>query len=371
LTATYSTVLDLCKFIQIESRVPDPRTTGDRNIELLGNVVTASTRFFTDYSYVIDGGYTFSYGTTATTTTSSLTEGTHYTLDKDLGEFNLTGAGIALTGLDGTNNIYGKYSFCEIQLTNSQLQATLNRAEAYLDSETNNHWANGTDDTPNYNQVTNEKHRGKGRFDRDYFLHNYPIPDVFTINTSAITSDDTSIFVSDTTGFPSSGSIAIDGDRIEYTGKTTTSLTGCSGVSEHITTALTVTPYVFEISATDAGIEPSWTILKPNVEYDLDYTTGRVHVYRDDFVLDTYTSNNPKKIPDRFRATYISGNTTIPDDIKNICLAISARDGVIKSALRRHYAGGKSGYDDATFSFDDAWIEKQLMDNRNYRSENI
>jgi len=371
-TATYATVLDLCKFMQIESRVPDPRTTGDRVKENLGSVTTSTTRLFTDYAFVIDGSYTFYYGATETASTNSaLTEGTHYTLDKDLGEVQLTDAGTALTGLSGDNNIYGKYSFSEVELTSSQMQDALNRAQAHLDDETNNHWATGTDATPDYNQATNEKHRGKGRFDRNYFTKNYPIPDVSTYNTSEITADDEIIYVNSTNGFPSSGYIAIDGDKITYTGKTTTSFTGCSDITAHSSTALTVTPHVFEISTTEAGSTPSWTVLRPETEYDLDYDSGRVHVYRDDFVLDTYTSNNPPQIPYRFKATYQWGNTTIPDDVKQLCLAIAARDGPIKATLRRNYTGGKTGYDQQTTTFDDEWINKKIIDYRNNKSENI
>ena len=188
MTATYATVKELAQFMNIEGVIPGRKGVGsDRIKETIGTGDASTTRFFTDNAFVISDTYSLVYGATEAAATSALTETTHYTMNKDDGIVTLTGAGVTLIS---TNIIYGAYSYCNIGITDTQLQAALDRAEVYIDEMTNNHWATGTDATPNYNQVTDEKHDGKGKYDRDYYTDKYPLPNVSTLVNGAITADD-------------------------------------------------------------------------------------------------------------------------------------------------------------------------------------
>lgn len=66
--------------------------------------------------------------------------------------------------------------------------------------------------------------------------------------TSAVTGGDTTVNVKDTTDFPASGTAVVfdttnDKDQFTYTGKTATTLTGCSGVLSH-TNGATIIPLI-------------------------------------------------------------------------------------------------------------------------------
>ena len=62
-----------------------------------------------------------------------------------------------------------------------------------------------------------------------------------------------------TDGFPSSGYVLIEDDKIIYTGKTDTTFTGCTSVEAH-DDALAVKAYVVEISTTEPGGDISWDV---------------------------------------------------------------------------------------------------------------
>jgi hypothetical protein len=305
MTATYATPLELARFLNIEQTVPAKVPGATKTNELVGAGDGSTLSFDLDYSFIIAGSYTIYYGANADSITA-LTEVTHYTLDKDLGRITLTTAGRTLVS---TNNIYAKYSYTQSGngvegISNTQLQEVLDRAQAEIDKATSTHFATGTDATPDYNQVTNEKHSGRGRYLRSYYLKEYPLPDVSTTLDGDVAIDDDTITVASTNGFPSSGTIGIETDKITYTGKTSTTFTGCSGVESAHTSETEVYPFVFEYSATGEGSAPTWVVLNPANEFDLDFTSGRLYLSNDS-INDCYfpTRYPPSGIPNRFRAT--------------------------------------------------------------------
>lgn len=72
---------------------------------------------------------------------------------------------------------------------------------------------------------------------------------VGSYNTTAVAVGDTSIILDDASGFPSSGSIEIDGDLATYSGKSTNTLTGVSGITSSHVVGSAVHTWV-QISAT-------------------------------------------------------------------------------------------------------------------------
>lgn len=375
-TTDYVTTQDLARFINIEGVIPDRTIVGeDRTRELIGTGNSSTTGFYVDNAGVLADTYTVYYGTSEASA-SALTETTHYTLDKDAGKVTLTATGLTTVG---TANLYGAYSYVKMshgtRLTDTQLQEAIDMATNEFESKTNGRWTDGTATTPNYAKVTDEKHKGQGNFKRHYFLDNYPLPDISTTLNGDLTAAGTAIPVVATSGFPATGTIGIETEKIAYTGKSTTTFTGCSRGSGNTTAAthsdgISVYPFVFEISVTESGSSPSWTMLNPDSEYDLDLNSGRVHVYRDDIVLEQYISAvPPRDVPNRFRASYVWGINSIPDEVK-MCVLMMASKNLIHTAFRRTQIDGVDS--NARLPDVDAeWISGIIQDNLNYRVKTI
>ena len=241
--------------------------------------------------------------------------------------------------------------------TDTQLQEALNRAEIIINRRTDTVFVDGTGATPTYTQVTNEKHRGKGTFNRDYYTGKFPLPNVSTNLNGAVAVDDTTITVDSTDGFPSSGIIGIGNDKVSYAGKTDTTFTTCTNVNNIHLDAVAVKPYVIEISGSESGSEPTWSILTEGKEFDIDIESGRFYIYQNSLVLDAYAYNNPPKIPNRARLTYIHGTSTIPLDIEKVCLMVASND-LMKSAVRSATINGMNDFNPAMINVDEEEIER-------------
>jgi len=363
----YATTEELNEFMGLEGQVPDRTKVGeDRSLEVVGTGDNSKTRFYTDRAAIIADSYTFYYGTTESTAlTQPLTETTHYELDKDDGILDLTGTGVTLVG---TASIYGSYQFNLVGIPDSRLSTAISQAESYINKECNTSFTDGTQATPSYTQVTNEKHTGQGRFQRDYFLENYPLPDVSCITTELVGTGSASIAVDSTNGFLSSGVLGDGTNKITYTGKSGSAFTGVSNITSTINSGSTLTPYIFEISTTDSGTEPSWTVLNKDSDYDLDLVTGKVHIYRDDIELSILQSQNPPNlIPNRFRATYLAGSSTVPTNIKKATLMLASQD-LLHMAVRKAHTSGMNNFEPGMIDVDKDWVEK-ILDR--YRSVQI
>ena len=363
MTTHYATTLELARFLNIEGTIPSRSAGATRSNENVGTITSGTTTYYLDHAYILDGSYTIYADST------ELTENTDYTLDKDTGTITLING--ADTTYDG-QTLYAKYSFCLLQITDTQLAQIIVEAEKKIDRMTNNHWADGTQSTPDYIQVTNEKHDGKGKYDRTYYLNYFPLPDVSTTLTSDVSISDTTINVSSTDGFPSSGYINIGTDKISYTGKTATSFTGCSGIDSTHSSGDSVYPFVFEISTTSEGSDPTWEVLERDVDYDIDLKTGRVYVYNDYYMFDTpsYVTYPPRLVPNRFRASYIWGNSEIPDSIKQLTLMMAARD-LIKSNAGRQLIDGRSIGNINDYNIFDEDVENLLNEYTNHKASNV
>lgn len=370
MTATYATTTELCSYMGLLGEIPslDASTPELRVKEEVGTGDDSTTIFFLDKSRILADSYTIYYGANNTTSTT-LTETTHYTLDINTGQLTLTDAGVTLVG---TDTIYSTYSFSIIAIKNSEYQTALDRAQSEIDKSTETHFATITDATPDWVVYTNEKQRGKGRFDKDYYIDFPPIPNVSTTLDEAVTSGDVTITVVSTNGFPSSGIIGISDSKITYTGKTATTFTGCTGVDEDIDDATYVYPYVFEASNTDQGNEPEYTVLAPGIDYDVDLTSGRVYLYNEQFLLDITTLNAApnRLVPDRFRASYIQGMESIPADINRLCLMIAAKD-LMHMAVRKAHTSGKNNFEPDLIEVDEQWIKDTVLEYQVYGSDNV
>lgn len=362
---SYGTTLQLARFMGIEGTIPDRNVTGSSRIkETVGTGDNSTLVFYLDYAFVLADSYILYYGSTEAGATA-LTETTHYTLDKDDGKVTLTTAGRTLVS---TNNIYAEYSYCVAGLTDTQLSDALGRAEKQIDSWTNNHFVDGTGATPDWNQHLDEVQDGQGAFINNYFtLQNYPLPDVSTLVNGAITANDATITVDSTAGFPSSGYILIDSDKIAYTGKTTTTFTGCTSVEAHNDNS-TIKPYVVEISTTEPGGTITWDVLGEGTEFELDKNTGRIHIYQSGLSYNgTYIDVEQyplKGVASRLRASYISGFETIPTEIVKATLMLASKD-LMSLAVRKSHVTGLNGFNPTLIDVDNEEILKTISAYRN------
>lgn len=248
--------------------------------------------------------------------------------------------------------------------TETQLQASLDYAQDELDNELGTHFATGTDDTPDYIQVTNEKHRGLGATNKDYFLDFGPIPDFSATLSGDIAIGVTTITVDSTNGFPATGVIGIGSEKITYSAKDETTFTVTATTVAH-TTSEEVLPYVFEISTTCSGSAPTWGVLTPSDQYDLDFKPNRVYVYTDDVSTSSYSYSSAPRIPNRFRSTYVYGHDTIPRDFKKLHLMVSAQD-LMHNTVRKAHTSGMNDFKPSLVNVDQQEIEK--IKNRYYQT---
>lgn len=363
----YASNLELSRFMSLVDTVPN-HETGSK-YEEVGTGDNSETVFWLDKKGVISGTYNIYYGA-STASVTELTESTHYSLDLETSKLTLTAAGVTAVG---TNKIYADYYYNYQEFTDQQVTDAITRAEQVVDHITNNHFCDGTDTTPNWSQHTDEYHDGRGCFERDYFLKHYPIADLSTTVNGAITADDATITVTSTQGFPSSGYILIEDDKIAYTGKTATTFTGCTSVSAH-DDGTTVKGYVVESSTTESGGEISWDVLEEGTEFELDRSTGRLHIYAGGtYQYGRYYSDlnsPPDQVPHRVRVNYSSGTSSIPDDVKKATLMIASQD-LMKAVVRKAHAQGLNNYNPSLIEVDQAELDKLIAHYRNDMSARI
>lgn len=254
----------------------------------------------------------------------TLTLDTHYTINQQ-GIISINATGATLVGV---NLVYADYSYFIEGYEESMVQRVLDVSARHVEDYCENSWRDGSVATPNYGVTLNLNLTGRGLNNRYYFLPERPLPDVSTTLDGSVSSGATTLTVVSTDNFPSSGVLEVDGLKLEYTGKTATTFTGVTGVIRDIATSLTIVPYCFEASNTPDGFEPQWSVLKQNSDYYFDKATGRVYLSKTTPYAGTdlyYDLAPPKGVPNRFRASFIYGASTVPEPITQATIMIAQR----------------------------------------------
>jgi hypothetical protein len=220
--------------------------------------------------------------------------------------------------------------------------------------------------------VSEEKQDGKGNFELDYYSRKYPIANVATTVNGAISADDGTITVVSTNGFPSSGSISINADRIDYTGKTATTFTGCTSVEAH-DDASVVNSWVVEISNTAEGSDPAWTPITLNTDYDIKHDDGRIRLMSDDLLNDTTTAVGevPQRlVPNRFRISYSHGTTPIDADVTHLTILVAAKK-LFNAQILNSLSRGTNGFKADAIDDINKEIEKLVIAKKSFLMDNI
>ena len=190
---------------------------------------------------------------------------------------------------------------------------------------------------------------------------------IYTVNTfgisettlsNNISSTDTTINVASTSGFPSVGKIQIDSEIINYTGKTSTSLTGCTRGADSTTAA----SHSSGVTVYQAPVNNGTNVLKRTARYG-GFTDKTISGYTDNVYDKTDTNGNGTcdsgetweddvdcdGIPDTYFAATSEGGD-IQDKIEDAVSAIlkSSASGTSVSVLSTS-AGGEGAIYQAYF----------------------
>jgi hypothetical protein len=353
----YATTEELNYFCGMNGEIPElPITNNEDSLENVGTGDNNTIRFFLDKTHVIADTYDLFAGTSVNhALNNELTETTQYVLDKDKGIITLTSNGLTSVGI---NKIYAQYKYNNLGIKDSEMQSRLNQAAIMIDSLTNNHFVNGTDATPGWEVVSDETHYGRGFYDRQYSLDYYPVASVKTTLTSSVGAGQTSVAVSSTNGFPSSGVFGLGTNKVSYTGKSSTVFTGCSGISVGGVTSDSVSSYVFEVSGTDRGTTPVWVVQEEDTDFSFTEESGNVELYGASLIgTSSLDKSYPENLcPERFRASYLWGTSSVPEDIKQLTLMVASRQ-LMNLAVRKAHSNGINSFEPSVLDCDQSMID--------------
>lgn len=368
-TCPFGNTLEIIQFCMIEGTVPDRSGTGQSRVnETVGTIENNNLYYYLDHAYVYATSYTIYVGTNVETATA-LTETDDYSIDKDNGKITLTSD--AYNANEGAN-LYAKYSYCTVNIPDSEMTKVMNRACAQVQEVVKRTYPTDVDgETPGYTKVTEELHDWKNNTNRSYYAELFPIVNLNTVTTQDIAVDASTVQVSSTTGFPESGIISAGTNKITYTSKTTTSFSGCSGVETTISEGDGVYGYCVEASTTAEGAEPTYQVQEKDVNYSINFDSGRIYLQRLRLYTDeVYNNNVLMGTPDRVRISYVHGETTIPEDIKQLFFMFCAKD-ILHKAVRFAHASGRNNFEPSMIEVDEEWMKAIIREHRLEFSDEI
>lgn len=358
-TLSYSGPLSLTMFMGLLGTVPSKDVTTRDNI---GTGDGSTLVYWFDKLGVIEDSYTISYGDSESSLTA-LTETTHYVVDLDLSKVTLTGTG--RTAVSG-KIIYAEYKYNTAELLNSDLTLVLSTAEDHVRRTTEVTFAEFTTASPTYKQITGELKKGQQvPLDKVYDLFHTPIVKIQTTVDGAFTLGDTTLTLTSGTGLPNTGTIYIGGNKVAYTGKSTNDLT-VPNTTPTIADDAVVRGEVVELSMEPEGSAPSYTVLEPDVDYEIDYDNGRILIlangYWTEISSDTrlFASNHLIRIAYMHAWHELSRNPEIPDDIEWVVNAIAMRR--LKGAIMgKSIVQGMDGFNPSIFNYSRESIREVLV----------
>lgn len=264
-------------------------------------------------------------------------------------------------------DVYDALLLTETEIANAGISTlmitnALNRAMREIHERTKTTFTDGTTlATPSYLKITDEKQDGQGKYDQAYYSKRYPIPDVKTYANGTAAIGATSITVDSTQGFLSTGTIFSGSNKIAYTGKDSVTFTGCSGITTAIANDDLITSYGMEIALDQQGNDPTWIVMKPRTEFDIDNDTGRFFLYYNYAVSSIYQLNYPLSYtPNRVRLNYIYGWNEIPYDITRCTVLLAVKE-LMHVIVRRSHFLGLNSFNPSMVDVDEQWINDTIM----------
>jgi len=354
-TYSLSTPESLTKHMGLLCTVPNKDTTSR---ETVGTGDGTETIFWLDKVGVLVDTYTISYGAAYT----ALTDVTDYALDLDTSKITLTTTGVAKVG---TSVIYAAYSFNIAELLNSEIIKALNSAEDKVVQVTEQYFANSADTDPAYRKIINESIKGHyNPYNKVYDLIFNPVICIDTTTNGAFTLTDTTLTLTDGTGLPNAGTIYVDGNKVTYTARSTHDLT-VPATTPSIDDGATVRGEVIELSTKPEGASPSYTVLTPNTEYEIDYMQGRVKILAKAYFGEIRSEDRLYPSNYLIRVSYMNAwrkygeDATIPDEIEEVVNMIASKK-FVQRIIRKNNVLQNNDYDPVSLNSGDAEINRVL-----------
>lgn len=333
----------------------------DDDIVSIGTGDNTATDFFISKIGLIDGQFTISYGATATTRTD-LTETTHYTIDLEISKITLTAAGVSEVG---TDKIYADYLYNIYELTDGEVTRALLASENTIVRRSEQTFAEFTDDDPLYRKVVDEIFQGMQQINHQvYETYWQPIVKFATTVNGAYTTGGTSIVLDNAEGLPDAATIYIAGNKVAYTAKSSNTLI-IPSTTPSIADGTIVRGEVIELSREAEGNDPSYTVLVPDQEYEIDYLQGRIQLLSNAFFgelnnNDVLFPSNPIIRSSYFNAWYEQGkNPEVPSDVEEVGYMIAAKK-FTQRIVKKAFIGGNNEFNPAALNSGDKEIDEIL-----------
>lgn len=357
-TNEYSTPLSLSNFMVLTRTIPNHK---DNAREIVGTGNSSKTIFWLDNLGVIENTYVFSYGADEENLTT-LAETTHYTLDLALSKLTLTASGVTAVA---SNIIWGEYKYNSAGVLNAELIKQLNAAENKVIRDTEQTFANGTATNPLYKKVADEPIKGHLNPSlKVYDLFWTPLVKLQTTVNGAFTLGGTTLTLTSGTGFPNTGTIYIGGNKVSYTAKSTNDLT-VPNTTPTIADGATVRGEVVELSTVPEGTTPSYSVLDPDTEYEVDYDQGRFKPLQNAYFGEVSSTDRVYPTNYLLRVTYmhawhdLQAAPSIPDEIEWVVNAIAARK-LMGSIVAKAHTLGLNEFNPSLLNVDRAAIQEVL-----------
>lgn len=330
----YSTVQGFWKFMGINNSILDyqPSNVTDGTFTNSKEVVKVSPVAAGTYYLKQKGVNENTLVLYATSTALTIT--THYTFDSDTSAVTITSTGATVLSGKSLEAVY-EYSDFGKDLNYNETERLLQQAENRLHREVGNVFADQSSSTPAYTKIVAEPKKGGGTRYVHYNTNYYPLIKLQTIVNGAYTTGATTITLTDASGFPTSGTIYIGGNKVAYTSRTNNVLT-IPSATPSIDNGSVVRGEVIEVSTVGSGSAKSFLVLTPDTDYSIDYETGEVQLEdtyyhtADNTVINTDGYNSPKYGgEDRVRLTYMTAwrepgqNAEVPEQITELVYSMA------------------------------------------------
>lgn len=369
----YSTVEGFARYLGLLQQVPNKDYPTK---ESLGTGDNVTTEYFLHSDGIIEGTYNIYYGPTYI----ALTEITHYIMDLTLSKIVLTSVGLALVG---TNALYASYKYFSINsgLTNAEALLALNSAENQITNTTNEVFADYTDNDPKYKKVLDEIHHANSPSMSDwknrgkvFDLAYPPLINLETTTNGNYVTGSSSITLSDTTGFPTSGTLNIADNKVAFTARTGNVLTIPTSTPS-IPSGSLVKGEVIEVSFTPEGGTTLYNVITPELDYTIDYVQGRILLLSNAYWNQNVTHAEDTVYPTRYtvricymNAWYEAGEYPyIPSEIEQVTYTIAAQ-AMYPRIIGREYLKGNNNFRPGAFNSTRDDIRNTLI---NYKPLNV
>ena len=330
----------------------------DPERETVAATVVAETTYYLAQMGVLGSTLKLYVGDTSTL----LTLTTDYSFDEDTGAVAITAAGVTALAGEPLTAVYD-FSILGKFFRQSDAEEILEDAEAELQDDTDMVFT--TLAIADYKQLVDEETLftlKNGAPKSNISINFPPFMNLDTTTNGAFTLGGTNLTLTDATGFPSTGTIYVGGNKVAYTANAANVLT-VPNTTPSIDDGATVRGEVFEVSLQSDGNLPTWQVLEYNTEYEPRGSKGVFSLLSTAFFNQVSVSNIrlfPERV--RMRCSYMQAwrdgeqDPVIPTKAVNAIYMIAARM-LAKRNIRRSQVNGID-YDPSALNVDETQIEK-------------